>query len=157
MAKSEKEIEGWNEYRLSLLEEKSKSDDHFEKYITFIASGALGLTITFIDKISPLENAIAIWVMALGWLNLTATLFMNLLSHYIASNNNANAVQDIDDDIEYDKIVENINGRNKRVSRLNLSSIITLGVGILCILTYTTINAYNGKEEQSKPKIETKI
>mgnify|MGYP000373066134 CR=1 FL=1 len=51
--KSEEEIEGWIEYRKSLLEQKSKSDDDFEKYITFIASGTLGLTLTFMENISP--------------------------------------------------------------------------------------------------------
>lgn len=43
MAKSKKVIEEWKEYHRSVLEEKRKSDDDYEKYITFIASGALGL------------------------------------------------------------------------------------------------------------------
>lgn len=59
MSKSKKDIEAWKEYRLSLLAQKSKSDDDFEKYITFIASGVLGLTITFADVANntPTGNA----------------------------------------------------------------------------------------------------
>lgn len=146
MKKTKKQIKAWDEYRLSLLLEKSKSDDHFEKYITLISSGALGLTITFIDKISPLENAVFIWIISIGWFFLTATLFVNLLSHYISSKNNAKAVQDIDDDKGYDEIVNGINSRNKKMSGLNLASIYTLALGLLCILIYTSINAYNGKK-----------
>ncbi|MGX1927911.1 hypothetical protein [Flagellimonas sp. 2504JD4-2] len=144
MAKSKKEIEQWKEYRLLLLEEKGKSDDDFEKYITFIVSGGLGLTLTFVDNISPLKESICVWVIILGWFSLATTLFVNLLSHYISSANNTKTVQDIDDDLSYEDIVNNIDNRNIVVSRLNLSSIIALGFGILCILIFTTINAYNG-------------
>ena len=144
MSKSKEEIQQWTEYRLSLLKEKGKSDDDFEKYITFIASGSLGLTLTFIDKISPLKESIFIWVIVLGWFSLAVTLFVNLLSHYISSANNTKAIQDIDDDLSYDELVGNIDRRNKIVSRLNIISIISLGFGITCILIFTTINAYYG-------------
>ncbi|MDX1773487.1 hypothetical protein [Oceanihabitans sediminis] len=142
MGKSEKEIEEWKEYRLSVLEQKSKSDDDFEKYITFIASGALGLTITFIDKISPLKESIVIWVIALGWVLLAFTLFINLLSHFLSSKYNEQTIQDIDDEIEYDNLIDRIDNRNRIISRLNLSSIILLGLGIISILIYTIVNAY---------------
>ncbi|NRB60403.1 MAG: hypothetical protein HRU50_10765 [Winogradskyella sp.] len=155
MSRTEEDKKGWDEYRLSLLVEKSKSDDHFEKYITIIASGALGLTITFIDKISPLENAICIWIISIGWFLMTTTLFINLLSHYIASKNNSKAVQDIDDEKDYDEIVSGINKRNKKMDRLNIASIYTLAIGLCCILIYTSINAYNGKKKQNSAESET--
>lgn len=143
MGKSKKEEKEWVEYRKSILKEKGKSDDDFEKYITFIASGSLGLTLTFIDKISPLKESICIWIIVVGWLFLASTLFINLLSHFLSSRYNEKTVQDIDDDIEYSKLISNIDKRNKVVSNLNLSSIILLGLGILFILIFTTINAYN--------------
>ncbi|MDL5511969.1 hypothetical protein QSE00_09110 [Arenibacter sp. M-2] len=143
MGKSKEEIEEWKEYRLSVLEQKSKSDDDFEKYITFIASGALGLTITFIDKINPINESIAIWVIATGWVLLALTLFINLLSHFLSSKFNEKTVQDIDDEIEYDVLIKRIDSRNKIISYLNLLSIILLGLGIISILIYTIINAYH--------------
>lgn len=143
MKKSKKEIEVWKEYRLSVLEQKSKSDDDFEKYITFIASGSLGLTITFIDKISPLNESIFIWVIAIGWVFLAFTLFVNLLSHFLSSKYNEKTVQDIDDEIDYEVLISKIDSRNKIISRLNLSSIILLGLGIILILIYAIINAYH--------------
>jgi len=101
MEKSEKEKQEWKEYRLSILEQKSKSDDDFEKYITLIASGALGLTLTFIDKISPLKESVAVWVIAIGWILLALTLFINLVSHFLSSKFNEKTIQDIDDKINY--------------------------------------------------------
>lgn len=142
MRKSQKEIDEWKEYRLSILEQKKRSDDDFEKYITFISSGALGLTITFINKISPLQDSVAIWLIASGWILLTFTLLINLLSHFLSSRYNEKTVQNIDDEIEYDLLVEGINKRNKIISSLNLISIILLMVGIISILTYIIINAY---------------
>ncbi len=144
MEKTEEQIEKWTAYRLSVLEEKRKSDDDFEKYITFIAAGALGLTLTFIDKISPLKESIWIWCIILGWFCLAFTLFLNLYSHYRSSNNNEKTIQDIDNELEYKILVDNISKRNTTVSYLNLSSIILLGLGIFFILLFTSINAYNG-------------
>jgi hypothetical protein len=143
MGKSKKEEQEWQEYRKSILVEKGKSDDDFEKYITFIASGSLGLTLTFIDKISPLKQSIGIWVIIVGWLFLASTLFINLLSHFLSSRNNEKTIQNLDDEINYDELISNINQRNKIVSNLNLASIILLGLGIFFILIFTALNAYN--------------
>ncbi|SMD43098.1 hypothetical protein SAMN00777080_1675 [Aquiflexum balticum DSM 16537] len=56
MGKKRRADQEWIEYRQSVLEQKSKSDDDFEKYITYISSGALIITLTFVEKISPLEQ-----------------------------------------------------------------------------------------------------
>lgn len=140
MEKTREEIEGWKEYRLSLLAQKSKSDDDFEKYITFIASGALGLSVVFMDKISPLKESKFIWIIAVGWVVLAITLFINLLSHYLSSKYTTKSIDDIDVNKTYNTIVENINSRNKVIDILNLISIISLGIGILLILIFTIIN-----------------
>lgn len=142
MKKSKEEIKKWNEYRLSVTEQKMKSDDDFEKYITFISSGALGLSLTFIDKISPLKQSVCLWIIVIGWFSLAITLFFNLLSHFLSSKYSEKIVQEIDDEIEYDILISNINKRNRVISILNLISIILLGVGIILILIFTTINAY---------------
>jgi len=142
MEKDIEQIEEWKNYRLSLLEQKSKSDDDFEKYITFISSGALGLTVTFIDKISPLKTSIAICFIAVGWVLLAFTLLINLLSHFLSSRYNEKTIQDIDDGLDYEIIIDGIDKRNKIISLLNLISIILLGFGIISILTFIIINAY---------------
>jgi len=143
MGKSKEEKQEWIEYRKLILTEKSKSDDDFEKYITFIASGSLGLTLTFIGKISPLKESIGIWIIVIGWFLLASTLFINLLSHYLSSRYSEKTIQDIDDDLSYENLIIGISKRNKIISNLNLWSIILLGLGISFVLIFTTVNAYN--------------
>jgi hypothetical protein len=74
---------------------------------------------------------------------LASTLFINLLSHFLSSRYNEKTIQDLDDEIKYDDLINNIDKRNKLVSNLNLTSIILLGLGILFILIFTALNAYN--------------
>lgn len=142
MGKSKSKIEEWKNFRKEILENKSKSDDDFEKYITFISSGALGLTLVFIEKIVPLKNAIFIWLLALGWFTLAFTLILNLYSHYLSSKYSAQSIDDIYNEIEYEKLEKNINTRNKTIEFLNILSIILLLIGILCILIFSTVNIY---------------
>lgn len=144
MNRTKKEVEEWKEYRLSILEQKSKSEDDFEKYITFIASGGLGLTLTFIDKIVSVKESICKWTLIVGWFCLAMTLFVNLLSHYLASKHNSKTIQEIDDDLPYEDLVTNIDKRNGLVSKLNLLTIFSLGIGIVFILIFVTINLYHG-------------
>jgi short subunit fatty acids transporter len=144
MAKKNKRNKEWEEYRKSLLLEKSKSDDDFEKYITLISSGGLGITIAYMNQIVPLKEAIVVWVLLLGWVLLTVTLFLNLYSHYKASKDKEDTIKDIDEDEDYDCLLKNIDKRNKVINRLNFSSIICLGLGLLSIILFTIINSYHG-------------
>src|SRR5690606_1702461 len=144
-----KQLEGWEEYRNALYIQKSKSDDLFEKAITFIASGALGLTLTFHDKIVPVENSIYVIIIAIGWALLVATLFINLISHYQSSKSTDNSIDEIDGimdyEIAYSTFQNNLRNRNRRIDNLNKASIILLGVGLLLIIIYVSINIHYGK------------
>lgn len=148
----------WEEYRNSLYDLKSKSDDHFEKAITFITSGALGLTLTFHDKIVPFANAICTYLIAIGWLLLVATLFVNLYSHYQSSKSTDETLDDVDDVIDYKLKYEGfrnrVNKRNKIINILNKTSIYLLGMGLFIIITYVSINLNYGKKTQSPVTVE---
>jgi len=139
MKKTKREIEGWKEYRKSILESKSKSDDDFEKYITLISSGGLGVTIAYINDIIPIKESVGSWVLFLGWIMLCTTLFLNLLSHHKSSICNEKTIDEIDE-LEYEELSDNIDSRNKIIRCLNLASIITVGIGLLLIIIFTIIN-----------------
>ncbi|QTY28158.1 hypothetical protein [Flavobacterium sp. CS20] len=153
------QLSGWEEYRQSLYVQKAKSDDLFEKAITFISSGALGLTLTFHDKIVPVENAIWIALIAVGWFLLVATLFLNLVSHYKSSKSTDYTIDEIDSIIDYQLSYEDfrkkLTKRNKQIDRLNLASIVLLGIGLLVIIMYVSINIHYGKETKLKTTVET--
>lgn len=153
------QLVGWEEYRQALYIQKSKSDDLFEKAITFISSGALGLTLTFHDKIVPVENADLVILIALGWTLLVATLFVNLLSHYQSSKSTDNSIDEIDGiigcKITYSIFQQNLSKRNRRIDNLNKISIALLGIGLLLIIIYVSINIHYGKATQSETAIKT--
>jgi len=153
------QLKGWEEYRQALYIQKSKSDDHFEKAVTFIASGALGLTLTFHDKIVPAENATYVILIAIGWTLLVATLFVNLISHYQSSKSIDDSIDEIDRIMEY-KITysifhKNLSKRNNRIDNLNKSSILLLGSGLLLIIIYVSINLHYGKTTKSETTVKT--
>ncbi|RXJ49582.1 hypothetical protein [Gelidibacter gilvus] len=153
------QLAGWEEYRQALYIQKSKSDDLFEKAITFITSGALGLTLTFHDKIVPVEDAVFVIIIALGWSLLVATLFINLVSHYRSSKSTDDSIDEIDKIMEY-KITypvfhQNLSKRNKTIENLNKASIVLLGVGLLLIIIYVSINIHYGKARQVETTVET--
>lgn len=154
-----KQLEGWEEYRNALYIQKSKSDDLFEKAITFISSGALGLTLTFHDKIVPVENSIYVIIIAIGWALLVATLFINLISHYQSSKSTDDSIEEIDGildyKINYSTYQVNLHRRNKKIDNLNKTSIYLLGIGLFLIIIYVSINIHYGKEKQLYPKVQS--
>jgi len=153
------QLSGWEEYRQALYIQKSKSDDLFEKAITFISSGALGLTLTFHDKIVPANDANFVILIALGWAFLVTTLFINLISHYQSSKSTDDSIDEIDNIMEY-KITysvfqKKLSKRNRVIENLNKASIALLGTGLLLIIIYVSINLHYGKTTQSETTIET--
>lgn len=149
---SPEQLKGWEDYRSSIYEQQTKSHDSFEKAMTFLSSGALALTLTFHDKIVPTQNASWVSLIALGWLFLAATLFLNLLSHYRSSMSLNKSADEIDKVISYELSFEDFNSnleeRNNSINRLNNITIWLLGIGLVLVIVYVTINIYNGKETQ---------
>lgn len=156
---TKEQLDGWEEYRNALYIQKSKSDDLFEKAITFISSGALGLTLTFHDKIVPVENSTYVILVALGWVFLVATLFVNLVSHYQSSKSTDNSIDEIDSiinkEITYYSFHRNLTRRNNVIDNLNKASILLLGIGLFVIVLYVSININYGKTKQTETTIET--
>lgn len=153
------QLAGWEEYRQALYIQKSKSDDLFEKAITFISSGALGLTLTFHDKIVPVEDSSYVIIISLGWALLVATLFVNLISHYQSSKSTDNSIDEVDKimdyQISYENFQINLNKRNTRIDNLNKASIGLLGAGLLLIILYVSINIHYGKTTESETTVKT--
>jgi len=153
------QLKGWEEYRSSIYDQQTKSHDSFEKAMTFIASGALGLTLTFHDKIVPVENAHVVFLIAFGWFFLALTLFINLVSHYLSSKSLNKSADEIDKVITYKLTFEDFNdnlvNRNNLIDRLNVITIWFLGVGLCAVIMYVTINISNGEEKQHTTKVQT--
>jgi hypothetical protein len=165
MDQKEKLHKEWIDYRNSVSDNKSKSQDDFEKYINLMASGGIILSITFMEKIVTIDKAICKYLIVLGMFLMVATLLSNLYSHYKSMLDCDATIRDIDYE-KYDAIFKNIEKRNKVINRLNRTSIWSLIIGIILIISFATINIYtmnysnqNGKptpNPQTKPATEEK-
>jgi hypothetical protein len=132
----------WIEYRNSVLENKSKSQDDFEKYINLMAAGGLILSLTFLEKIVSLDKAIWKSLVIIGMYLMVVTLLSNLYSHYKSILDSDSTIKDIDEE-NYKEIFKNIEKRNKLINRLNMISIWSLIIGIFSLITFASINIYN--------------
>lgn len=148
----EKIRQEWIEYRNSVLENKSKSQDDFEKYINLLASGGIAISLAFIEKIVTIDKAVCKYLIVFGMFLMVVTLLSNLYSHYKSMLDSDATIKDIDEE-KYDKIFKNIEKRNKKINRLNRISIWSLIIGITLIISFATINIYNmnNSNQNGKP------
>jgi hypothetical protein len=158
MGQEENLHQEWIEYRNSVSDNKSKSQDDFEKYINLLASGGIILSLTFMEKIVTIDKAIYKILIILGMFLMVVTLLSNLYSHYKSMLDSDAIIKDIDNE-NYDVIFKNIEKRNIVINLLNRISIWSLIIGITLIILFATINIYtmsdsnqNGKPNPSQPK-----
>jgi len=141
----------WFEFRNSVYETKSKSQDDFEKYINLIASGGLAITIAFFDKIVNIKESIYIGLMISGWILLILTLLINLISHYLSIRYSEKTIGEINNK-DYDNVFINVEKRNKVLNILNGISIATLIFGITTIIAFITLNLLIMSNDNQKPQ-----
>lgn len=158
----EKERQDWIEYRNAVSDNKSKSQDDFEKYINLLASGGIVLSLTFLEKIITVDKTIFKAFYIIGLILLVVTLLSNLYSHYKSIIDSDLTIQEIDEK-KYDVVFKNIKKRNTIINRLNRTSIWSLIIGVIFILTFVTINLFNMSNKptpkptgQPKPATEEK-
>lgn len=117
------------------------SENDFEKNLTYISAGALGLSLAFIEKIVKLENADHSYFLVIGWTLLTMTLGLNLVSHLISKH-----FIKISRD-EFDKkdrtVILKIKKRNGKIDCINWITVALLILGITSIVIFSSINTVN--------------
>lgn len=116
----------------------SYSNTEFDKQVLFIASGALGISMSVIDKIVTLDHATNKCLLMASWFIFGLTIFISLLNHFISqkairwSIKNANM-----DAAAYDPI-EKV--WNTVISIFNISMMILLLLGISLLICFIDIN-----------------
>lgn len=145
----------WNEFRNSVYETKSKSQDDFEKYINVIASGGLAITIAFFDKVVDIHKSTYISLIIIGWILLVLTLLTNLISHYLSISHAQQTIDEINEK-KYDDVFINVKKRNGCIKILNGISIGSLIIGIIFIIIFVTLNlTIMSNNQKPTPKPQT--
>lgn len=166
------------EYTSKLYEEysaqRTKLDDasleaagRYDRTVLAISTGALALSVTFIDKIASTPQAWTLFLLVPGWLFLLASIISQLLalsasheatreqikildkqySYYFSANDSAEAVRN--------GWEEPKNKYNSRVNLYNLVAQIVLISGVLLVLAFSAINICYKKGENHERKQET--
>jgi hypothetical protein len=61
------------------------SNEQFDKSVIFIASGALGISFAFIEKVIPdIENALCSNLLIISWSIFAGVIFISLVAHFIS-------------------------------------------------------------------------
>lgn len=135
---------------------KEKSEDDFEKQLIFIASGALGISFAFLEKLVNLSESIYLWTLAVAWVCLALSLCVNLWSHYLTKNLAEKSIDDQDDyhdeKMDYEHLCANIKRRNSIIDRVNYFSIAALFLGLTFLIAFVTINISHMSEQKPQTK-----
>jgi hypothetical protein len=131
-------LETYKEELIGLLH---KSQDSFEKQLSYLSAGSLALSIGFIkDVIKNIGQAECKWLLSLGWVLLGITLLANCISHIRAAGLHNRTIKEINDGVYNQQIVFS---RYKEISLFNWISVLVMVVGIAAIILFVIINIYN--------------
>ena len=110
----------------------------FEKQLTFIASGALGISVIFIEKIVDLEHSVCNSFLILGWVFFGLSLVLNMSSHLLTILFCSKSAQEyVKGDSSHNDKVEK---RNKTTMIINLITAFFLLLGLSGIIIFLSIN-----------------
>ncbi|KQM57976.1 hypothetical protein [Chryseobacterium sp. Leaf201] len=141
----------WEKYRNTILQNLTKSQDDFEKYLNIFSSGGLFICLTILSKLIEKEVYYQLqFFIIFASILFLISLLLNLFSHYIAISNDEKNIIDIDNQCEV--ISENIDKRNKVIVFLNRGCVssITLATLMLSIFLILNIKTMSKKEYSNK-------
>lgn len=141
-----------------------KSADYFEKQLSYISAGSLGLSFIIVEKIfGDISQTQYKGALIFSWALLAITLIINLFSHSYATKCHNNTIEEMYDFIagvteDYDN--SNSQRRTRNINILNNISFLFLSLGIALLIIYTSLNITKMADEKNKqpsqPKIERK-
>jgi large-conductance mechanosensitive channel len=156
MAEYQDVIDKFNDSLDKVIE---KGEDDFEKQLIFIASGALGISFAFIEKIVNLNQSIYFPMLAMAWISFTVAMCVNLTSHYLSIQSNRATKEEFrkccENKLPRDQFDLNVEKRNKKMDRFNYSSIGLVFVGLFLLIAFVTFNVVNSHSKMPEKRIES--
>lgn len=126
------------EYQKQNIDNLDKSQDYFEKQLSFISSGALGISMFFIEKVVKDVHLSKHKFLIIGsWILFGITLITNLISHLLAVKFSYDNLDELDKDC-YNQAISL--KRNKITICVNLLTLISLIFGIFLLILFVSLN-----------------
>lgn len=140
-------------YRNELYEDYKYSVDSFDKQALLISGGALGLSLSFIKDIVPLDEAECVEIFIGALIFFVISIVLGFVAHRNSMAKIEQQIRNIDED-------KPVNDKPDTITR-HLNWVITLSVvlGIFLMVTYSAVNiAYKANsDDETKKDISTLI
>jgi carbon starvation protein CstA len=156
----EKLYEQYSSQREKLDAASIEAAGRYDKAVLTISTGALALSVAFIDKIASCPQSWTLFILVPGWFLLLISIITQLLA--LSSSHNATREQICILDQEYTRYFqaddpatlvkegwtesEPVNKYVDITNKFNLVSQIALILGIVCILAFSSVNICQKKE-----------
>jgi len=147
------EQEELKKYKETLENLNAKSQDMFEKQLSFISSGAIGVSLLLIEKFFSIKDQPMVkgtscnMMFVVGMTLLVVSLLLNLLSHPFSAFMSEKTIKDIIKD-RFSYIVAT--KRWNYVKWFNLGSVVSLIIGIILIIYFITLNTLTMSDHTTK-------
>jgi hypothetical protein len=113
-------------------------NEQFDKNVLFIASGALGISFAFIEKVVPdLQNASHSNLLIKAWYFFAGVIFISLVAHFISIMANRWAIAHKETEKNYFKIASIW---NQAIRGINILMILGLLMGIIWLIRFVNLN-----------------
>jgi hypothetical protein len=122
----------YEHYRQELVDTMHKSQEGFERQLSYISSGAIALSVTFSKTLLKGATGADKIYLEIGWLFLVLTLLINLLSHLWAVKLYSKCITAVDTKIGIEKSANKFNS----INFLNRLCSFLLAFGVLFILFF---------------------
>lgn len=120
---------------------KENSENDYEKNLMYITAGTLVLSITFLEKITPIEDAIYLPIIVVSWSALCLSIGLNLFSHWLTNRHAENLEKSfINENINLSEVNSRIDKNNIIMAWINGTTLTALLIGIICLVLYCSIN-----------------
>ena len=119
------------------------SEEHYDQKVFALSAGAIGIELAVLQFLHSRLQGIVLAVLSVGCF--VIALFLNLIVHYVAKCQQDKQSEMVRSFLESDEnddtyIFDGIMKDNKILRDFNLSSIIFLVVGIICLAIFTFVN-----------------
>lgn len=126
--------------RTILIEMEQKSSDQHDKAILTLTAGALGLSITFLDKIAADPQPDTLWLIGWSWLCFVFSI-IGIVGSFLTSQAACRRQRDLlDSEFRTGEVGDQTNIPAKWTNRLNIAAYTLLVIGIGFLATFSWQN-----------------
>ena len=134
------------EYLKDLYDDYRYSINKFDTYTVYLSGGALAISLTFVENIVPIKEAICIYLYYGAIILFGFTMIFGLFAHYKSAVEIDKRLKLIEQD-NFDRLQKDMD--KDKISIMNLILICTITIGTIFLIAFSIINmnALNNKSK----------